>query len=137
VNSPHKVYQGTPSSYQIVSAAMGRATKPFVESSRKNKKRKIKSLLHAMNSKAITPKEVYDICTYTFGLSTLQAWIRFFERLLHYISYRLDIKTWQIRGKGDKDEFEIEKEIKDRFKEEVGLLVDYLNLAVELQTTEV
>jgi len=30
-----------------------------------------------------------------FGLSTLHAWIQFFECLLH-ISYRLEIKTWSV-----------------------------------------
>lgn len=31
-----------------------------------------------------------------FGLSTLHAWIRFFENLLH-LSYKLPIKKWQVR----------------------------------------
>lgn len=32
---------------------------------------------------------------FKFGLSTLHAWICFFECLLH-ISYRLQFKTWQV-----------------------------------------
>jgi len=32
-----------------------------------------------------------------FGLSSLHAWIRFFECLLH-IAYRLDFKTWQVNN---------------------------------------
>jgi len=32
---------------------------------------------------------------YNFGLSTLHAWIRFFECLLH-IAYRLEFKQWQV-----------------------------------------
>jgi hypothetical protein len=36
-------------------------------------------------------KRDVDVTTYKFGLSTLHAWIRFFECLLH-ISYRLEIK---------------------------------------------
>jgi len=36
-----------------------------------------------------------DCETYRFGLSVLHAHIRLFECLLH-ISYRLDIKTWQV-----------------------------------------
>jgi len=31
-----------------------------------------------------------------FGLSTLHAWIRFFECLIH-ISYRLEFKRWSVR----------------------------------------
>jgi len=47
-------------------------------------------------------KEI-DPTTLRFGFSTLHAWIRFFEYFLH-VSYRLDIKKWQVRGK-DKDKF--------------------------------
>lgn len=36
-----------------------------------------------------------------FGLSTLHAWIRCFECLLH-ISYKLDIKKWEARSKEEK-----------------------------------
>jgi hypothetical protein len=32
-----------------------------------------------------------------FGMSTLHAWIRFFECLLH-VAYKLPLKTWQARG---------------------------------------
>lgn len=32
---------------------------------------------------------------YRFGLSTLHAWIRFFEYFLH-LAYRLEFKTWQV-----------------------------------------
>lgn len=52
-----------------------------------------------------TPKHANDIDKvlklstkpehFKFGLSTLHAWIRFFECLLH-VSYRLDFKTWQV-----------------------------------------
>lgn len=59
-----------------------------------------------------------------FGLSTLHAWIRTFECLLH-ISYRLDLKKWQVRGDDDKACMKqrsnvIRKELKDR----MGLIVD-------------
>jgi hypothetical protein len=33
---------------------------------------------------------------YTFGLSTLHAWIRFFEYFLH-LAHRLEFKTWQVK----------------------------------------
>lgn len=36
-----------------------------------------------------------------YGLSTLHAWIRFFERILH-IANKLDIKKWHVRGDFDK-----------------------------------
>lgn len=59
-----------------------------------------------------------------FGLSTLHAWIRCFECLLH-ISYRLDIKKWQARSESDKASVKQRSEdIKKRFKTEMGLIVD-------------
>jgi len=61
---------------------------------------------------------------YKFGLSTLHAWIRFFECLLH-ISYRLHAKKWQIRTKQDKKIFECrKKEIQTEFKNKMALIVD-------------
>jgi hypothetical protein len=48
VTYPHIVYQATPSSSQRVIASMGRSTKPFVESSSKSERRKIKLSLHAL-----------------------------------------------------------------------------------------
>ena len=41
---------------------------------------------------------------YEYGLSTLHAWIRSFECMLH-ISYRLEIKKWQVRSIEDKIAF--------------------------------
>jgi len=38
-----------------------------------------------------------------FGLSTLHAWIRFFECCLH-IAYKLDIKKWQARSDKEKEQ---------------------------------
>lgn len=59
-----------------------------------------------------------------FGLSSLHAWIRFFECLLH-ISYRLELKVWQIRGSENKAFFENKKRtIQQSFRDRVGLLVD-------------
>ncbi|CAH0553562.1 unnamed protein product [Brassicogethes aeneus] len=60
---------------------------------------------------------------YCFGLSSLHAWIRCFECLLH-ISYRLDIRKWQIK-KEDKAKCDKRKQnIQDKFKTMMGLLVD-------------
>lgn len=64
-----------------------------------------------------------DITTYRFGLSTLHAWIRFFECILH-LSYRLDFKKWQTR-KEDRDKLKARKfEIQKQFRSEMGLIVD-------------
>ena len=61
---------------------------------------------------------------YGFGLSTLHAWIRSFECLLH-ISYKLNIKSWQAKGSELKDAVKERKaEIQRRFKLEMGLIVD-------------
>lgn len=59
-----------------------------------------------------------------FGLSTLHAWIRCFECLLH-ISYRLEIKKWQLRDSSDKANVKQRSlSIQAHFKEEMGLIVD-------------
>jgi hypothetical protein len=59
-----------------------------------------------------------------FGLSTLHARIRLFESLLH-LSYKLQIKKWQIRSEEDKQTLsETKKKIQEAFKKEMGLLVD-------------
>lgn len=61
---------------------------------------------------------------YTFGISSLHAWIRTLECLLH-ISYRLHIKKWQIRDSAEKILFQERKlKIQEKFKQEMGLIVD-------------
>lgn len=58
-----------------------------------------------------------------FGLSTLYAWIRCFECLLH-ISYKLNIRKWQARSDEDKTDIKVRsEEIKLKFKNEMGLIV--------------
>ncbi|KAL4088601.1 hypothetical protein QTP88_015577 [Uroleucon formosanum] len=60
---------------------------------------------------------------YRFGLSTLHAWIRFFEYFLH-LAYRLEFKTWQVKAV-HKDVFNKRKQfIQNKFRSEMGLLVD-------------
>lgn len=49
---------------------------------------------------------------YRFGISSLHAWIRCFECLLH-ISYKLDCQTWQVRKQNEKSK------VKDAEKEEI------------------
>lgn len=59
-----------------------------------------------------------------FGMSTLHAWIRFFECCFH-ISYKLDIKKCQARTDKDKELTLIRKKnIQKGFREQLGLLVD-------------
>ena len=66
-----------------------------------------------------TPKQ-----NYRFGISSLHAWIRSFECLLH-IAYRLPLKTWQVRGASNKTIFQNRKKhIQTSFKERMGLIVD-------------
>lgn len=62
--------------------------------------------------------------TFQIGLSTLHAWIRFMEWLLH-VSYRLEIKEWQVWGGVKKDVTSKRKKmIQEKLKTELGLLVD-------------
>lgn len=59
-----------------------------------------------------------------FGISPLHAWIRSFECLLH-ISYRLEVKKWQVRDESDKENVKQRSaRIQERFKVEMGLIVD-------------
>lgn len=59
-----------------------------------------------------------------FGLSTLHAWIRIFENLVH-LSYKLNIKKWQARSADDKKHVEEQKKrIQQEFKTRLGLVVD-------------
>lgn len=60
----------------------------------------------------------------SLGLSPLHAWIRLLECILH-ISYRLDIKSWQVRGAESKKKLaETKKLVQEKFRRELGLLVD-------------
>lgn len=69
-------------------------------------------------------KEILDETRYQFGLSSLHAWIRFFECLLH-LSYKLVIRQWQARGKENKEKVTSNKKrIQELFRNEMGLLID-------------
>ena len=71
----------------------------------------------------VIKKRQVDYSTFAFGLSTLHAWIRFFECILH-VAYRMDFKKWQARGK-DRDLLkQRKKEIQERFRNGLGLLVE-------------
>lgn len=68
-------------------------------------------------------KEV-DITKLEFGLSPLHPWIRFFEYFIH-VSYRLDVKKWQVRSIEEKDLLaRRKKSIQDQFRQKLGLIVD-------------
>lgn len=77
-----------------------------------------------LNNLSAVLKKPCNITTFAYGLSTLHAHIRFFECILH-ISYRLDLKTWQVRGTENKSAYEKKKqEVISRFRQETGLLID-------------
>ncbi|KAK4871438.1 hypothetical protein RN001_016456 [Aquatica leii] len=59
-----------------------------------------------------------------FGMSTLYAWIRFFECLIN-LSYKLPLQKWQARGAKNKEIIDIRKhETRQKFKSELGLIID-------------
>lgn len=77
-----------------------------------------------MNNIELVQKKTVNEEMYKYGLSSLHAWIRAMECLLH-IAYRLDIKSWQSRGDDAKKSVdERKKKIQERFRKETGLLVD-------------
>jgi len=76
-----------------------------------------------MNKLDVSTWKEVDVTVYEFSLSTLHAWIRFFECLVH-ISYKLEVKKWQIR-KQDQEKVQQRKHlIQEKFHKEMGLLVD-------------
>lgn len=59
-----------------------------------------------------------------FGLSPLHAQINSMECLLH-IAYKQDLKIWSVKGEDNKSVVQQrKKQIQDRFREELGLLID-------------
>ena len=73
---------------------------------------------------AITKITDFPVSGLQYGLSTLHAWIRFFECLLH-ISYRLPFKKWQARGEENQQILREEKlRVQTEFKNIMGLVVD-------------
>lgn len=76
-----------------------------------------------MNDIAAMKTRQVDAKNVELGISSLHAWIKCFECLLH-ISYRLDLKKWSVR-KADKPAVDARKKyIQERFRREMGLLVD-------------
>lgn len=80
-----------------------------------------------------TPKKMNDIIhiqnlpckenLYEYGLSSLHAWIRFLDCILH-ISYRIILKKWQVRS-SEKAAVDVRKmKIQDNLRKEMGILID-------------
>lgn len=77
-----------------------------------------------INNLDLVKKRKIDESNLRFGLSTLHAWIRLFECLLH-LSYKLEIKKWQARSTDDKQITEDRKrKIQKEFKQRLGLIID-------------
>lgn len=76
-----------------------------------------------MNDLDLVKELPVDENLYEYGLSTLHAWIRCFECIIH-IAYRLPIKKWQVRI-SEKDIInERKKKIQNEFRQKMSLLVD-------------
>lgn len=59
-----------------------------------------------------------------FGMSTLHAWIRFFECCLH-VAYKLECKAWQARSAEDKESVKKRQaNIQSGFRSRMGLIID-------------
>lgn len=83
-------------------------------------------LIDAMSQKQI------DTSTVNCGLSTLHAWIRTFERLIHLV-YKLNIGKWQIRKEEHEEKVAENKgTIQNEFKEKLGQRIDQQNLRMEV-----
>lgn len=77
-----------------------------------------------MNDLEAIERRTADVSKYDYGLSTLHAWIRCFECILH-IAYRQNIKKWQVKTTEDKLKFaETKTHIQRELKNRMGLLVD-------------
>lgn len=74
------------------------------------------------NLNLVREKEV-DVSKLDLGLSTLHAWIRCFECMLH-IGYKLKLGKWQARGDEKQVIAERKKTIQAAFRQELGLIVD-------------
>lgn len=67
---------------------------------------------------------------YRFGMSSLHAWIRCMEFLLH-VAYNLEIQTWSVRKAEEKVlKLKRKEKIQQNFRERLGLLVDVIKQGV-------
>lgn len=84
-----------------------------------------KSKIPHMNNINQMKETIVYSSTFRYGLSTLHAYIRFFECLLHI--YRLDFKQWKVSKKNGTDLLlaERKKNIQNNFRQKLALLVDF------------
>jgi hypothetical protein len=68
---------------------------------------------------SIKLKKKVKVDNLNYGMSSLHAWIRFFELGLN-VSYRLDFKKWQARGDADKEQKNTAKKNSRRFSPKIG-----------------
>lgn len=75
-----------------------------------------------MNNLEKVQAKPVDESVYEYGLSTLHCWIRFMEAILH-IAYNNDFQKWAAT-KAYQDLKKKMEEIQNRFREEIGLVID-------------
>lgn len=77
-----------------------------------------------MNNLNKVKERVENIEHFEFGLSTLHAWIRFLDCVLH-VSYRLEFCKWTATTKENKELMaKTKKRIHDAFRKRTGLIID-------------
>ncbi|CAH0558999.1 unnamed protein product [Brassicogethes aeneus] len=67
--------------------------------------------------------QIGKIDSFKYGLSSLHAWIRFMECIIH-IAYNISFKCWSARTDKQK-ELKQKKRIQEEFRQEMGLLIDF------------
>lgn len=78
----------------------------------------------------IVQQRTININNLKFGMSSLHAWIRCMEYLLH-ISYNLEIQKWSVRDPQQKIlKLERKKNIQQQFRQKLGLLIDVVKQGV-------
>jgi len=83
-----------------------------------------------MNDFHLINIKINKVDYYKYGLSSLHAWIRCLECLLH-ISYNLDFKKWSATNFEHKElKLSKKKLIQQRFKHEMGLNIDVVKQGV-------
>lgn len=108
--------------YLIMSMIDGKVCNVLTENKSTQRCFICKATSKEMNSLQPMVREV-DESMYGFGISSLHAYIRTMECLLN-ISYRMDIREWQVRGEQNKKIVKKTKEeIQKKFKG-IGLIID-------------
>lgn len=82
-----------------------------------------KALPSEINNLDLILKKAPSTEIYKYGISSLHAWIRFMECLLH-IAYRLNFKKRAASGPNKELLQAKKKQIQEKFRNEIGLLVD-------------